>query len=133
MTFPTLYDGTVSAINPLIYGLVDPRAPSVVRYVGSTYQPMARYVAHCTTLRYRPGGKRRIAWMAGMAQDGYRPTMLLIERLPAVAGLRERERHWIDRLRLEGQADLNGVDAATAFNTGQAVSRAWHKRRSQTA
>lgn len=96
----------------LIYGLVDPRQPSRVRYVGQTTgHPNARYRQHLPPRRLRAPVDRcaRSVWFRGLLEIGVYPDMVLLERVPDAGAweLTERERQWIAKLRRKGQADLN--------------------------
>lgn len=91
-----------------IYALVDPRIPRIVRYVGMTASPPARYVAHIQSSRF--------PWARNLFDEGFPPIMLQLEVLEpgdfAIPTLRslaqEREAWWMDYFKQKGQADLNG-------------------------
>jgi hypothetical protein len=99
-----LYSGGVER-RPIVYGLVDPDEPGRIRYVGQTFQPYARYCAHV--------GRRTPAspcgrWIRNLYLNHDRvPSMVLLEEVPSILELREREREWIKQLVAAGQADLN--------------------------
>jgi hypothetical protein len=85
----------------VVYALVDPADPELVRYVGRAADPVFRYRSHCTT-----GSDAVSVWVAEVVATGRRPTMVLIERCgrDVVEG---REAHWIHYYRSRFQADLN--------------------------
>jgi hypothetical protein len=95
----------------VVYGLVDPKHPEIIRYVGRTVTPQERYMAHCI----RPSGARIGAWVADLMRRGREPAMVEIERSKTpqapqkAGGASPRERYWITELRKIGQADLNTV------------------------
>jgi hypothetical protein len=102
---PTLDQRMVlcDAIAPpeVIYALIDPADPELVRYVGRTCDPVHRYRNHCTS-----GTETVSAWVGEVISAGRRPAMVLLERCEAeVVG--EREAHWIHHYRDRFQADLN--------------------------
>lgn len=85
----------------LIYGLIDPLDPELVRYVGRTYDAVHRYRQHCTT-----GADAVSAWVESLREVGRAPAMVLIERCESDA-IVARESHWIHHYRNRFQADLN--------------------------
>lgn len=91
-----------------MYGLVDPRNPAVVRYVGQTTTPEARYGAHVTANMWDKS--RRSTWLRSLLLGGTYPQMVLLERVRDAARLCEREAHWIAAMRRNGEADLNGTN-----------------------
>ena len=90
----------------IIYGLVDPRKPTVVRYVGKTTStPGARYAGHLSE-RSKCGWKRS-GWMFKLKEAGILPDMVLLETVAPCDRVEAREHHWITTLRQQGMADLN--------------------------
>lgn len=95
-------------VRPLIYGLIDPLEPDVVRYVGQTRQGAAtRFLKHLTTARR--SACARSAWIRELLQAGRSPDMVLLETVSLSADLDARERWWITALRQRGEADLNAA------------------------
>jgi hypothetical protein len=93
----------------IIYGLVDPREPRRVRYVGKSVNPYGRFYTHLQT-RYGPVGR----WMAELharTHDRY-PDLVLLEHV--ARGASGRELFWFQDLRRHGQADLNGASPSAA-------------------
>jgi hypothetical protein len=88
----------------VIYGLVDPREPGRVRYVGKSNSPHSRLRGHIAA-----GEGKLAAWIEsirGRRHEQY-PNLVLLECVkPGAVG---RERYWYDTLRALGEADLNGV------------------------
>jgi hypothetical protein len=103
--YPVLVRGGPSVDHRIIYGLVDPRQPDVVRYVGQTTRPaMERYCAH---IAGRGAAVRMATWLASMRDEGIAPDMVLLERVARKASLYEREMRWIAEFRAKGMADVN--------------------------
>jgi hypothetical protein len=102
---PHLEPGSVlcQALAPseVIYALVDPRDPELVRYVGRTCDPALRYRSHLT------GGSDAVAsWAHTLAAQSVMPAMMLLERCEKEVVV-EREAYWIRHYRARFQADLN--------------------------
>lgn len=91
-----------------IYGLVDPREPDLVRYVGMAERFLDRFLAH---LREAKGDRysRRGEWITGLQKSGLLPDMVVLEVVQCHRQryLEGRERYWITKYVLAGQADLN--------------------------
>lgn len=85
----------------VIYGLVDPRDPELVRYVGRTCDPVHRYRNHMTA-----GSEAVNAWAAMVMAEGVMPVMVLLESCDRDLVF-SREAHWIRFYRQRFQADLN--------------------------
>lgn len=96
--YPVLYSGSAFC-RMVIYGLVDPREPDRIRYVGKANRAGLRLAQH-----FIDGGPRG-TWFADMARDGVLPDMVLLEECSKSA--RGRELHWYNLLRSRGEADLN--------------------------
>lgn len=90
----------------IIYGLIDPRQPGKIRYVGQTIAaPLNRYNAH---VRPIAGDlSRKAVWIRELIAADVLPDMVLLERVSRVSCLTDRERVWIAAMRQRGQADLN--------------------------
>ena len=104
-TFMVLARGEeVAGISCVIYGLVDPREPKRIRYVGKSVSPYARFYSHIQTRRGKVG-----EWMCELHSRKYErfPDLVLLEVVKK--GASGRERWWYDALRAVGQADLNGA------------------------
>lgn len=109
----------------VIYGLIDPREPAVVRYVGKSMAPGSRLCSHidnASSVSQWSGKKDQ--WIYGLLGAGLAPDMVLLEE--AAHECRGRELHWLNTLRAIGQADLNTVPPADArdFPIDNRISRA---------
>jgi hypothetical protein len=97
---------------PGVYALVDPSAPNVVRYVGSSTHIVKRLAAHATGYMPRNGDGPKRAWLTELKRSGRKPVAIVLERLDAPtasAAMHAAERHWIEVFRAEAQADLNAT------------------------
>jgi hypothetical protein len=104
--YPVLVRGSEWNVSAIIYGLVDPRKPAVVRYVGKTAQtPGMRYNGHL--LERSKAGWKRGWWIFKLKEAGLRPDMVLLETVAQNDRVEAREHHWITTLRQQGMADLN--------------------------
>lgn len=105
MTFPILFQADTQWAQPTIYGLVDPREPDRIRYVGQSLCAASRYASH---IKPSNGSRSlRDRWIAVLLADGIFAAMVLLER-PTAADLDSCEATWIANLKAVGQADLNG-------------------------
>lgn len=102
--FPRLACGADIQTDPVIYGLVDPRRPEHVRYVGQAQRAIPRLVGHLTE---RSSTNPRCRWVAALLAEGVAPDMVLIERVSYGADIAEIEAYWIHTMRGLGHADLN--------------------------
>jgi hypothetical protein len=85
----------------IVYALIDPMAPEIVRYIGRTNTPEARYRIHLTE-----GSAAIREWVGALSTEGRQPAMVLIERC-TVDAVKAREEHWMRVYHDAGQADLN--------------------------
>ncbi|HYC51093.1 MAG TPA: hypothetical protein VEB19_08305 [Gemmatimonadaceae bacterium] len=85
----------------VVYALVDPADPELVRYVGRTCDPTSRYRMHCTN-----GSDAVTGWAKSVMAEGRKPAMVLIEQCERDV-IEARERYWIRYYRDRFQADLN--------------------------
>lgn len=97
-SYPVLYSGA-DFCRTVIYGLVDPREPARIRYVGKALRAALRFAQH-----FIDGGPGR-TWFSDMGRDGVLPDMVLLEECDKRA--RGRELYWFTLLRERGEADLN--------------------------
>lgn len=56
-----------------IYGLVDPRQPDVIRYVGQSKIPRIRHIQHISNLE----SSKKSEWIESLAQNGIFPQMII--------------------------------------------------------
>lgn len=92
-----------------IYALIDPKDGELVRYVGQTVNPGARYASHTswgTSVRVRE-------WVTVVRRRQTWPVMICLE-VCALSASDEREQHWIQHYRTLGQADLNAAPVREA-------------------
>lgn len=122
---PVIADGSWRH-TAIVYGLVDPREPRRVRYVGATRQhPEARLHGHIAG----DAGWAKLRWIAQLRHDGVHPVMVLLEVVPDYGlDLVARERAWYEELVRTGEADLNGqAPPETAANIREdRRRRQWH-------
>lgn len=95
----------------IIYGVADSGEPERVRYVGRTRFPAQRYRGYC---RGAGANDAMRLWLAELLAAGRHPVLLLLEdhdpalhRQAKGGAVSVRESWWIERLRADGQADLN--------------------------
>lgn len=62
-----------------IYGLVDPRRPYLVMYVGKTNNPARRLLNHINHARLRRGTPVN-KWVLGLLEEGIRPDIITLQR-----------------------------------------------------
>jgi len=89
-----------------IYGLVDPTT-NRYRYVGQSRQPERRLANH----RYEHNANEKGRWIAGLARQGLRPEMHILEVIESVdaATVRKREYWWIAELQRQGYILFNKI------------------------
>lgn len=85
-----------------VYALVDSRDPSIVRYIGSSLDPVARLHSHFSTPTAAP-----YAWMRSVVADGGHVAMLEIAVVPDRETAYSIEEAQIAHHRALGHADLN--------------------------
>jgi hypothetical protein len=85
----------------VIYALIDPAEPKLVRYVGRTQDATHRYRAHCTN-----GSDAVTEWARRVMDVGRMPAMVLLERCER-NDVEAREAYWIHHYRDQFMADLN--------------------------
>jgi hypothetical protein len=93
-----------------IYALADPRKPTVWRYVGQSFHPVARRIQHVRAARrLRQGATAKERWIADLASNGLHPRVIVLERdiPPNVLGARERV--WILRSLRQGHPLTNAL------------------------
>lgn len=85
----------------IVYGLVDPREPDVVRYVGATSKPLkVRLSGHCS----HASNNLLRKWMARLSKAGIKPLIVPIEECEESDAARIEAR-WIGNFRLTNGAD----------------------------
>lgn len=99
----------------VIYGLVDPKDPLRVRYVGRARNPYARYKEHLTGSATTSSVVA--AWVEGVCVEARMPAMVLLEAC-AIGDEERAEYAWIEQLRAIDQADLNRVISTLRYRLG---------------
>jgi DNA-binding NtrC family response regulator len=79
-----------------IYGLIDPRIPEKVRYVGQALQPRIRHLQHCAECATSPKGQ----WLESLREQGVLPQMVVLG-VVAEDEAGTLEKIWIARLQPE--------------------------------
>jgi len=103
-----------------IYGLVDPRKPDIIRYVGQSKTPRRRLMAHISTAKKNKKRNNRLtpkeSWILYLIKKhGIKPEMVFIEEnIQELSISDEKEIYWIAHYRSIGQADLNFADGGKA-------------------
>jgi predicted GIY-YIG superfamily endonuclease len=88
-----------------IYGLVDPRSPSIFRYIGVTDTPKRRYKEHLACLGTN---QAKNTWVQELLVQGIQPEMIVLETPKGAKKAYERERYWIQYY-LEQHAPLTNI------------------------
>lgn len=104
-----LFDGIISYT---VYGLIDPQAPSEIRYVGccltSRYESGARKKKHLCT-KHDPSNQTKNQWIESVKAVGRKPEMVTLE-LATDVDWEEKERYWIAKIREDGHRLTNLTD-----------------------
>lgn len=82
-----------------IYGLVDPRTPEVVKYVGYTgYTIEYRLLQHIAEAKQGKHQSYKNNWIRKLLNEGVKPETILLEEVSnePVNLWQEREKYWID-------------------------------------
>lgn len=97
--------GSKAPATAAIYGLVDPRQPDVVRYVGSSKNVERRLYGHThSTDGYRKTPKA--AWVHQLRSEGVMPAAVLLEPLPN--GISEELKQQLEQRHIDALGcDLN--------------------------
>lgn len=86
----------------IVYGLVSPEAPKLIRYVGQTSDSQKRLLAHCGF----SGAPALREWAKELRSKSYLPKIVVLAEVEKDKA-DETELQWIEKLRVNGQADLN--------------------------
>jgi hypothetical protein len=122
----TLNEAFFSGLGCFIYGLVDPR-DGMIRYVGKATGGVdglvKRLSRHCTEARC---GKtsHRARWVASLLKEGFKPFVVVLEVVPAIADWQLIEREWIAFLR--DRVDLTNTLPGGEGGDTSAYRRDWH-------
>ena len=93
-----------------IYALVDPREPSVWRYIGRSFRPEGRRFQHMRqSMRVRRGATEKERWIKNLLQAGLLPSAVTLEGGIPLRDARAREQLWIRRALRECHPLTNAV------------------------
>jgi DNA-binding XRE family transcriptional regulator len=92
--------------NCLIYGLIDPRNPCDIRYVGITRHTLSRRLQGHRRLAKSEKPSKKDEWIMELKSAGVRPAILLLD-FAILSQAAKKEREWIERYRIGGKL-LNG-------------------------
>lgn len=108
VTFPA--GGQLGRRTCVIYALVDPREPSVWRYIGRTFRPEDRRFQHMhQSMRAQRGATGKERWIRNLASAGLRPSAVILDSGISAREARAREQLWVRRALREGHPLTNGV------------------------
>ncbi len=80
-----------------IYALVDPRAPTIWRYIGRSFHPLSRRGRHVGDCRHlKAGCTAKEKWIAGLLSEGFQPCVILLETGISASQANARENAWIE-------------------------------------
>jgi hypothetical protein len=74
-----------------VYGLVDPRTPNLIRYVGKTHTPRVRHIQHCAETATTEKG----VWIETLRLEGILPQIIILAECPDDESARAKERELI--------------------------------------
>lgn len=81
-----------------IYGLIDSRYPSTIRYIGKTKMSLKkRLQAHIDESKKGQSFTYKTNWIRNLLSQNIKPIIILIEEC-SVTNWQERERYWISKL-----------------------------------
>lgn len=112
-----------------IYGLVDPRTPTKVRYVGASTNLVARHRDHCTLSGDRRN-KGRVNWILQLRKAGIQPAIVVLEEC-SVENHGDREKYWIKIHQAGGGLFNVGRGGESARGIRAAVPQILKKRKTQ--
>jgi hypothetical protein len=93
-----------------IYALIDPREPSIWRYIGRSFRPDRRRFQHMHQSRCVPHSTTQKArWIRRLSSAGLPPSVLVLESGIPLRDARAREQFWIRRALQEGHPLTNAV------------------------
>lgn len=93
-----------------IYALVDPREPSVWRYIGRSFRPQCRRLQHThQSRRVLRGITAKERWIKSLLSAGLLPSALILEDGILLRDARAREQLWIRRALRGGHPLTNAV------------------------
>lgn len=119
-------------MDPFVYGLVDPREPSHVRYVGMACARANRPYLHARQARRSPAATHKINWIRSLQAEGRDPVVIVLEQLCAgtsrdLVGFVEQ--CYIRSLRKIGHCLTNLTDGGEGAANPSAENRAAKRER----
>lgn len=94
----------------LIYGLTDPRTGEI-RYVGQSSTGFARPSSHGSESKLRSAERTyKTRWIRQLKKLGLSYDIVILEEVPGVSDLDDRERFWISRLKHVGNQLTNSTE-----------------------
>lgn len=94
-------------MNTIIYGLVDPRDPTTVMYVGKSPNPGHRTMCHIWSARTQTDKHLpRLTWIRTLLSEGVKPIPILLEET-TTDRWQEREQHHIAIWRVKNPSLTN--------------------------
>lgn len=86
-----------------VYALIDPRRPTVIRYVGCSHRLPERVCEHVwearrgvRRFRMTEATVRKVEWILSLLDEGLLPGFVILETVLAGENWRRREDYWID-------------------------------------
>lgn len=98
-----------------IYGLINPRKPEHIKYIGKTVRKLElRLTAHLQEAKTK--NNKRTSWINHLRKQNIKPKIIVIEIIK-IDLLNEREIYWISYYRKMNQADKNTLDGGDGFTS----------------
>ncbi len=97
-----------------IYALFDPRKPLHIRYVGKTIHLEKRIANHIKSPRYKEKNYK-INWINSLIKNNIYPEYKILEECNT-NNWKEKEMHWIKKLREEGHILTNSTAGGDGCN-----------------
>lgn len=104
-----------------VYGLIDPRKPNHIKYIGKTKNVKRRFTLHLYTRNKENTYKAK--WIKSLIEQSVKPEIVVIEVTDSET-INERERFWIAYYRSLGQAEANHRDGGGGFTSKEAIEMA---------
>jgi len=92
-----------------VYGLVDPRDPLHIRYVGASKDVAYRLYAHVHNRTYLKSRTPLVAWVDGLKEGGVTPWAYLLEGIGSGKSRDAAERYFITHLKSDLNVRLTGA------------------------
>jgi hypothetical protein len=106
------------------YGLIDPREPGVVRYVGHTGQPLSKRLGQHYTRATTSGNHGRTSrWIRELVRQGIKPSIVILEEHECEMNALLAEIRLIAAYRARGSRLTNGSDGGESRHRLSAEER----------